>query len=234
MKPTFKVKKVGVFALLFLISIYLVTILLARSAENKEIEALKIGVVYDAPLSISKNKDLTWEQEKHHFAEQLTRAFGISRDKAYKYAPIILTASIDSLLSEISIASIIMTESSFREDAVSVVGAYGATQIRALYWEDFCKENGANMYQLEGNVECGAKIINFLKEKFCQGDLHCALEHYNVGRTNLKSSAWYRSAGKRYTKKINKYATKLASTAGNNLLDNHETSRPYSSISTIQ
>ncbi len=162
------------------------------------------------PKSVSSKKGLTYEQELELFSEQLARAFGIPKKKAQRYAPVIIHAEINTGLSEIKIASLIMTESSFNDDVESSVGAYGSTQIRPIYWEEFCDEKGYDIFSFDGNVLCGATIVAHLMDKYCSNDLNCALEHYNVGRGNLLTHVKYRQAGKRYSSKVEYYSNQLS------------------------
>jgi soluble lytic murein transglycosylase-like protein len=197
---------IKMYSLLAIIAISIfATTLLPRGSDTH----VSVRYPVELPLHITRDAGMTWTQETAHFAEQLMRAFDISPEKAAIYSPIIIRASIQSDISEIVLASIIMTESTFKEDAVSHVGAYGATQIRPIYWEQFCSEINLDIYSLEGNVNCGATIVSFLMESYCEFDITCALEHYNVGRTNLLTSAKHRQAGKRYTTKIQTYKNQL-------------------------
>lgn len=171
----------------------------------------KLHTPYPIPLPkhVSESNTFTYQQELDMFSDQLVRAFNISKGQADRYTPVIMQADINTGLSEIKIASLIMTESSFREDVSSNVGAYGSTQIRAIFWENFCKERGYDMFDFEGNILCGSEILVYLMGKYCEDDILCGLQHYNVGRTNLRTSLAYRQAGKRYTKKIEYYTNKM-------------------------
>lgn len=183
----------------------------ANAQEESKYPKLDLGVRYsvELPDNLINGNSISWEQEQEYFASQLSRAFNIPIEKARVFSPIIVMANINSNLSEIDIASIIMTESTFNENAISSVGAFGATQIRPEYWEEFCQNYSLDMFSLEGNVICSAKILSYLMDKFCKDDLNCALEHYNVGRGNLLASKKYRKAGMRYVKKIKNYSNML-------------------------
>jgi soluble lytic murein transglycosylase-like protein len=182
-------------------------------SEEKHRKGVQLELGHSYQLNIpnlrSLSNAITYEQELEQFSQQLVRAFGIPINTARKYAPIIVQAEINTGLSEIKIASLIMTESTFNDEAVSFVGAYGSTQIRPEYWTEFCASKSLDIFSFEGNVLCGAEIITYLGDKFCEGELLCALEHYNVGRGNLLASTEYQKAGRRYTKKINGYSDKL-------------------------
>jgi soluble lytic murein transglycosylase-like protein len=175
---------------------------------------LQVGKRYEVrlPNNIRFSDSITYEQELEQFSNQLTRAFDIPLSEARKYAPVIIKADINTDLSDINIASLIMTESSFRPTISSSVGAYGSTQIRPLFWNDFCQSKSYDIFDFEGNIMCGAEIVAHLKNRYCEGALSCALEHYNVGRRNLLSSVAFRKAGKRYTYKVINYSEQLSST----------------------
>jgi hypothetical protein len=176
--------------------------------------ALEIGKRHEIKLpdNIRFTDSITYEQELEQFSNQLTRAFDIPLLEARKYAPIIIKADINTDLSDINIASLIMTESSFRPTVKSSVGAYGSTQIRPVFWNDFCQSRSYDIFDFEGNIMCGAEIVAYLKDHYCKGVLSCALEHYNVGRRNLLTSVKFRKAGKRYTHKISNYSELLSLT----------------------
>jgi soluble lytic murein transglycosylase-like protein len=177
-----------------------------------EYTILKIGKRYELVLPDTLSQSMSYEQEVEQFSQQLVRAFDISIEKARKYSPVIIRADINTGLSEIKIASLIMTKSTFRHEVFSSVGAYGSTQINPFYWNEFCENKSLDIFNFEGNILCGAEIVSYLQNQFCDGRLTCALEHYNVRRGNLLASIKYRQTGKRYTKKISNYSNQLEST----------------------
>lgn len=197
-----------------LVALNVILFSLSYSSNNIEKygEVLEPNKLYPAPIpsEIKNRKVLTYEQELELFSEQISRAFSIPLGKARKYAPVIIEAEVNTGLSEIKIASLIMTESTFNEFAESSVGAYGSTQIRPMYWSEFCDGKGYDIYSFKGNILCGSEIVTFLMDKYCPNDIQCALEHYNVGRGNLLTNVKYQQAGKRYSKKVEYYSKRLS------------------------
>lgn len=96
-----------------------------------------------------------------------------------KYYDIVLlhAGKLDPLL----IMSVMRAESSFRKDAVSVVGAYGLMQVRPETAAWLNRRFGKNYdYKIpEDNIALGCLYLNYLLER--DGDLRTALVHYNTG-----------------------------------------------------
>jgi len=207
-------KQVTTIFTLLITALFFTVLYVAAEARHTSYEEIKVGVRYSVsiPNHILRNNSVSYEQQVDLFSKQLVRAFDISEQKAKQYAPVIIRADIDTGLSEIRIASLIMTESSFNKNAKSSVGALGSTQIRPVYWSNFCDEYNLDIHDFEGNILCGARIVSFLMTKYCDDKINCAFEHYNVGRGNLLSHVKYRQAGMRYTQKINDYSERLIST----------------------
>jgi hypothetical protein len=128
------------------------------------------------------------------FGERLTIGFGIDQNTALEFSEWILEAAERQDLSPELIASLVLTESSFRKSVVSHVGAVGPTQVRPDYWASFC--GASNLEDPEQNVHCGAQVLRHLIDR-CAGNYNCALSAYNVG-FNAKPGA----AAARYIAKI--------------------------------
>ena len=143
------------------------------------------------------------QAEVTHFGNRVSSAFGIKDSVATEFADWILEASERQGLKPELLASLVVTESSFRKQARSHVGAIGPAQVRPDYWGDFCGA-AAELHDPEENVYCGAQILSHMLER-CEGNLNCALAAYNVGpyaRTN-------QGAANRYVEKIDHYLTTL-------------------------
>jgi hypothetical protein len=112
------------------------------------------------------------------FGERVALGFGIDHAVAKEFAVWILEAAERQKLSPELIASLVLTESSFRKHVVSHVGAVGPTQVRPDYWASFC--GATNLKDPEQNVYCGAQVLRHLVDR-CAGNFDCALSAYNVG-----------------------------------------------------
>lgn len=104
--------------------------------------------------------------------------------------------SLDPLL----VISVIKTESSFRENAVSPLGAYGLMQLMPETAEWLRKKFKVDYdYRTpEGNIALGCLYLNYLLEK--DGSLQAALVHYNTGP--YADEYTKKDAGSRYLKKV--------------------------------
>lgn len=104
------------------------------------------------------------------------------------------------VLDPLLVISVIKTESSFREHAVSHVGAYGLMQIMPETAEWLKKKFNVDYdYQTpEGNIALGCLYLNYLLEK--DGNLQTALVHYNTGPYADEYTKM--DSGGRYLKKV--------------------------------
>ena len=112
------------------------------------------------------------------FGHRMSLGFGIDQGLANEFSAWILEAAERQKLSPELIASLVLTESSFRKYVVSHVGAVGPTQVRPDFWASFC--GSTNLKDPEQNVYCGAQVLRHLIDR-CTGDYNCALSAYNVG-----------------------------------------------------
>ena len=137
------------------------------------------------------------QTEVARFGSRVSNAFGINNNVATEFADWILEASERQQIEPELLASLVVTESSFRKSVRSNVGAVGPAQVRPDYWSDFC--GTSDLLDPEQNVYCGAQILSHLMER-CEGDQACALAAYNVGPYAKRAGA-----AKRYVKKIDRY-----------------------------
>jgi len=138
------------------------------------------------------------QTEVAHFGNRVSDVLGVRNDVAHEFADWILEASERQGLAPELLASLVLTESSFRKQVRSNVGAIGPTQIRPDYWGDFCG-HADELHDPEQNVYCGAQVLSHLLER-CAGDKACALAAYNVGPYAQRAAA-----ANRYVKKIDRY-----------------------------
>lgn len=115
--------------------------------------------------------------------------------KYYSYV-LLYCDDLDPLL----VMAVIRTESSFRENAVSPLGAYGLMQVmpQTAEWLNSKFNKNFDYKTVEGNIALGCLYLNYLVEK--DGNLEDALIHYNTGpyaQQEIKDDA-----GRRYVRKV--------------------------------
>ena len=145
------------------------------------------------------------QHEVEQFGTQVSSAFGIRDEVATEFADWILEASERQNIAPELLASLVITESSFRKNVRSNVGAVGPAQVRPEYWASFC--GASDLTDPEQNIYCGAQILAHLLDR-CEGDRDCALAAYNVGPYANRENA-----AKRYVKKVDRYLTSLQNAA---------------------
>ncbi|MAD08149.1 MAG: hypothetical protein CMP86_12130 [Gammaproteobacteria bacterium] len=144
---------------------------------------------------------VAYDVEVANLGSRISAAFGIQRIKAEEFSHWLIEASERQGISPDVLASLVLTESSFRKNVRSSVGAVGPAQVRPDYWAAFCGQDHLN--DPEQNVYCGAQVLGHLQER-CDGDLVCALGSYNVGPNARKSRA-----AARYVAKIDLHLERL-------------------------
>ena len=153
----------------------------------------------------------TWAEERDALAAHLAQAFHLKASVAREFAGWILEASTRQALPPELLASLIMTESSFRKNARSAMGAVGPGQVRPDLWGAWC---GANLADPEENINCAARILAHFGEVCAQSATDaaaCALRSYNVGYRN-RNNPYFVSAADRYVAKIQRYLADMRST----------------------
>ena len=158
-------------------------------------------IAFATPAATSR---LIRQKEVAHFGNRVSDAFGIQDSVANEFADWILEASERQGIKPELLASLVVTESSFRKTAQSHVGAIGPAQVRPEYWGEFCGARG-QLHDPEQNVYCGAQILSHMLDR-CDGDMNCALAAYNVGPYARDHR---NEAASRYVKKIDRYLTTL-------------------------
>lgn len=141
------------------------------------------------------------EHQVNTFAGKLNIAFGIDEALAAEFTDWIIEASERQQIAPELLASLVLTESSFRKNVRSHVGAVGPAQIRPDYWGSFCGVE--DLLDPEQNIYCGAQILSHLLER-CKGDQACALAAYNVGPYANRVNA-----AQRYISKVGRHLTSL-------------------------
>lgn len=143
---------------------------------------------------------MPWRTEVDAFGHKVAGAFGVPSNTAQEFAGWILEASQRQRLEPELLASLVLTESSFRKHARSSVGAVGPAQVRPEYWGGFC--GTANLDDPAENIYCGAQVLSHLVDR-C-GDEGCALGAYNIGFYSERHQA-----ARRYVAKVDRYRDHL-------------------------
>ena len=142
-----------------------------------------------------------WHSEVDAFGHKVSQAFGVRRSTATEFAGWILEASERQGLEPELLASLVLTESSFRKNVRSHVGAVGPAQVRPEYWSGFC--GSSDLGDPAENIYCGAQVLSHLLDR-CSDDTGCALTAYNIGLYGDEEQA-----GRRYVSKIDRYRETL-------------------------
>ena len=169
----------------------------------------RVAISIDIPQSTYDRP--TWSERRESFGARIAEGYGVEHDTAIEFAGWILEASTRQGLEPELLASLVMTESSFRKNARSSVGAVGPAQVQPSLWRDFC---AMDLLDPEENLYCGAQILAHYRER-CALDAGtpeeaeaCALRSYNVGYRN-HDNAYFLPAANRYVAKIDRYLTPL-------------------------
>lgn len=154
----------------------------------------------------------TWSEQRAAFGARLSAGYGLRDTRAVEFAGWILEAATRQDLDPELLASLVMTESSFRKEVRSTVGAVGPTQVQPLLWKEFC---AVDLMNPEENLYCGAQILAYYRERCAvsvsapEDAQSCALRSYNVGYRN-RDNAYFLPAASRYVAKINRHLASLA------------------------
>ena len=140
----------------------------------------------------------------NQFSVRLVKGFGVKPEVASEFSGWILEASERQKIHPDILASLLITESSFRKNVISHAGAVGPAQVIPKYWSEYCGVSEAHLSDPEANVHCGAMVLAYFKDR-CLGSLQCALRAYNVGLHNQRLY----EAAQRYLTKIRKYLARL-------------------------
>ena len=180
-------------------SIVFVLMTLSYSIGNVLYQPEVHTVAFAKPAAISRTIRQT---DVAQFGLKVSGAFGIEGVVAHEFADWIIEASERQQIAPELLASLVITESSFRKRARSSVGAIGPTQVRPDYWGSFC--GNADLHDPEENIYCGAQVLSHMLER-CGGDKNCALSAYNVG----PYARGQNGAARRYVSKIDRYLSHL-------------------------
>jgi soluble lytic murein transglycosylase-like protein len=199
------VKKPTVRFAAFYMSVFAATFSIARTEINDYDRFQAAGYSINLPMK-SNSTSITFGQEVEQLSERLVGAYGISKQRADRFSGWILEAEAYKNVPADLIATIIMTESSFRYIAVSSSGAVGPTQVKPKYWSSSC----GNISNPRDNILCGAHVLaKYIK--LANGNVKVAIKMYNVGPSNLQSNE-YKEASDRYFGKVARHLAMLDNT----------------------
>lgn len=134
-----------------------------------------------------------WQQDVEAFGNRVSSALGVRLSTAVEFAPWLLEASVRHEFQPELLASLVLTESSFRKDVRSFHGAIGPAQVRPEFWSDFCGSD--QLWAPDENIYCGAQVLNYYRQR-CGAEA-CALKAYNIGYYGTREQA-----GRRYVAKV--------------------------------
>ncbi|NIP14502.1 MAG: transglycosylase SLT domain-containing protein [Pseudomonadales bacterium] len=174
-------------------------LLAAGFAHRVEVEDVAYQT-YAFAVPAPESSYVSWNTEVNEFGTKVAQAFGVRASTATEFAGWILEASTRQELEPELLASLVLTESSFRKNVRSHVGAIGPAQVRPEFWSNFC--GISNLHDPAENIYCGAQVLSYLRDR-C-GDEGCALHAYNVGLYAPRHQA-----GHRYVAKIDHYREQL-------------------------
>jgi hypothetical protein len=128
-----------------------IAIILATAAAVVAFLAHKPGIVHVGfALPAVEHTSVTWHAEVDAFSNRVSGAFGVRKTTANEFASWILEASRRQRIDAETLASLVLTESSFRKNVRSHVGAVGPAQVRPEYWSRFC--GSSNLHDPAENI----------------------------------------------------------------------------------
>ena len=175
-----------------------VALLTVAGAANRNAREGYQVVTFAVPAP--QRAQIPWEEEVGAFGNKLAEALGVRRSTAMEFAGWILEASERQDLEPELMAGLVLTESSFRKNVRSHVGAVGPAQVRPEFWSQFCGIE--NLHDPAENIYCGAQVLSHLRDR-C-GNEGCALQAYNIGMYSRRVTA-----GRRYAAKVDYYRDQL-------------------------
>lgn len=155
------------------------------------------------PLPISRSA-LERQERQANLQRLLETRYGLSADKAADYSLWIGDAADYHQVPAKVLSALIMTESSFRKDAVSVVGAIGPAQVRPEIWESECP---VDLSRPDDNIWCGAMVLRRYHDRL-GGSWEAAVRAYNIGITSFTQNM-HVAAGHRYLFKVRRHLAQL-------------------------
>lgn len=176
-------------------SAFMLSFISSKAVFSDYLDFVNEGKSDPIPFSTSKNTS-SFQDEVNALSSRLVVAYRLNPERAGRFAGWILEAEAYTHVHVDLIATIIMTESSFRYSAVSIDGAVGPTQVKPKYWSSSC----GDLKNPRDNIICGAHVLSqYLK--IANGNVKQAIKMYNVGPSNLKHIE-YKASSERYYGKV--------------------------------
>lgn len=164
-----------------------------------DLKVLSLEYVDHSSHYVYSPEEQHYQNQIRTLSQQLQAGYALRPGRANNFARWITDAHLETNVPIGFIAAVIATESSFRYQVVSSVGAIGPAQVRPLHWQDYCNLDLTDPGQ---NVLCGAKALNNYYQGSCQGDWACVFANYNVGPRNRANNV-FPGAEERYLGRIN-------------------------------
>ena len=193
----------GLAALALIVGVVSATFVRAGN-DARDVIALAVP---DVPLRLG------WDRERRAFAARLTRGYGIQDDDAVEFAGWILEASVRQELEPELLASLVMTESSFRQGRPldHGRGGTGPGSTGSLAPVLRCRPKRPRAEPVLRSVDSGLlpRCLRPRKPIHPPSAEECALRAYNVGFRN-RNNVYFVDAAKRYLAKIDRYREPLS------------------------
>lgn len=189
------------------------TILTNKKLDDRSLQQIKVTRYQSSPISLNSYSSNGYSGASNFAASNSTSAHRNSFDH------IIRQASQSYGVAEGLIKAVMHTESGFKVNARSPVGAQGLMQLMPATARRFNVSNAYDPYQ---NIMAGAKYLSWLLKRF-KGNTSLALAGYNAGEGNVDKYGGIppftetRNYVQRVTGRYNSlYANGLGSSAGGN------------------
>lgn len=164
------------------------------SLENKNYRYLTLDNLYKS----EEYHHMFFEDKKvdlltvRRLADYISSTYKINLDTSELIVLDTYKESINNGLEPLLMLSLIGTESSYRKDSVSVVGAIGLTQVYPIFHSnkiDKLKKQNLDLWSIKGNIKVGSSIFKEYID-LSNGNIANALQRYNgsLGDNTFKYS----------------------------------------------
>ncbi|WP_227518983.1 lytic transglycosylase domain-containing protein [Acinetobacter sp. ANC 4973] len=136
----------------------------------------------------------------------IQKAYAVEPNTANRVSPMIVQSADKYNVDPLLLAAMIRQESSYKNYAISPVGAVGLTQIIPRYWQRICS---GDLIEENNNINCGTYILASYNSK--AGSWPKALAYYNVGPTGYNTNHKMKKQGKKYAHQVQQHQKTLKS-----------------------